>query len=428
MTRQFAPSTSISITRLAVVVALAAMLTSSCTIRERVAPDVAIPQVSAPVERTVGLYFSPEFRAFEVTDEADPVVDVRLRVGEDSMPVLRAAVESNFASVVEIDDLAAAGQVTPPVDAVIEPRIDHFALRPLGGYGAQFDAEIHFGITLRAPAGEPLGNWTAGGRGSQRFYFWRALSPQGLALKRALGNAAVAVARSFREQPEAVRWLQGLPPGEATAPAAEMLTESAPGGTAVRGIYPGIVAASADPANAPDPASEFIVADLRARGAWSLRLEVENIGSRPLRVRSDEILLTGAGPEDRRPVPGETLAQLVSAGYQSGPIAQPPQGSGAAGIVATGLQLLIEAALLEQSESETAMYELLYGSDQFPDGTVAPGAAAAGYVHFLVPPEAGPRPDSALVVPVVDPAKARRYVLRLPLPAPNSGGDGSGGR
>lgn len=406
-------------------VLLAGIVLSGCAGTATLDPQFTPQADSAPIPRSVGVYYSPELRAYEATvvpryQEAE----LTLPLGQASVSLLRQALAGIFEDVVEVGSRPLPSRPDSRFDALIEPRIENFTFRPMRTGGWRFWTVIRYGLTIRAPDGHEITRWTVRGSSAvadaDDLWVWSSYTIPERAVEGAMQNAAEALAASFEEVPEAVRWRHGQPVDAGTAPATGQITQFQPqsGDYQIRGRYEPVVAVSADPYKSPDPATENITADLRKAGAFSVRLAVENLGGRRLLFRRPEIALRFPDGTALEPVSGAYLsAALTTRRTRVGGIANPP-GGGLATLIVGAANLLIALRNQAASESETAqatVYELLYRSDELQDGHLGPGKTAQGYVHFRVPPRLREAEGMTLSVPVVDLDTATRYVVALPL-------------
>jgi hypothetical protein len=404
---------------------LAGVLLSGCAGTATLDPQFTPQADSDPIPKSVGVTYSPELRAYETT--VVPRIhegELTLPLGHASVSLLRRVFPSIFEDVVEAGSRPSPSRRLARLDAVIEPRIDDFTFRALRTGGWRFWTVIRYSLTIRAPDGREIARWTV--RGSSAVadaddrWVWSSHTILERAIESAMQSAVQALAASFEEVPEAVRWRRGQPVDAGTAPAAGQITEFGPqsGEYRMRGLYESVVAVAADPYKSPDPATENIMADLRKAGAFSFLLAVENLGGRRLLFRRPEIALRFPDGTALEPVSGSYLsAALTTKRTRVGGIANPPGGGLAAAIVGVA-NLIILLRNQGASESETAqatVYELLYRSDELKDGRLGPGETAQGYVHFRVPPRLREAEGMTLSVPVVDLDTATRYVVSLPL-------------
>ncbi|NIR59581.1 MAG: hypothetical protein GWO02_08680 [Gammaproteobacteria bacterium] len=184
------------------------------------------------------------------------------------------------------------------------------------------------------------------------------------------------------------------------------------------------MAISADPYRAPDPSSEGIRADPGSAGVFSSLVAVENLGERRLLLRRPEITLAFPDGTTIEPVSGSYLAAaLATKRSRLSAIGNLP---GAAGAVANIVNLVIALRNYAAFESETAeatVYRLLYERDELGDASLEPRQRVEGYVHFHVPPNLRDAGAMTLIIPVVEPDTATRYIVSLPLDTRDGGAD-----
>jgi len=189
----------------------AAAIISGCTMTMTFPLEATIdrPPSVTPVPLAVGVYYSPEFRAYEH-------VRVRQKMrfvapfGQASVALFDRVLPMIFEGVVPVASPPPLGEGGPKLAAVIEPKIEAFDFDwpVVLAFGA-YTAEVTYRFTLYSPEGNPFASWTVRGDGN----------PVGLqagvpkAIDLAMEDAAKKFMAGFRDVPEVRRWLRqaGIP-------------------------------------------------------------------------------------------------------------------------------------------------------------------------------------------------------------------------
>lgn len=227
-------------------------------------PTVDLPQSIPQVPMTIGVYQSPEFRAYE-----SAVKPYRFPVGQASASLFQEIFPKAFKKVVWVENPPPITKAEPQLSAVIEPRIDEFQFYSLGVGGSFKWAEIRYGFTVYSPDGAKLASWTVKGGGESSLAMDQAVNY-------AMQEAAWRFITGFNDIPEAKRWAQGLQQEGAQAAEAGQTTGSTPefGKEAVLGGYPGIMSFSADANPEINGQSVELNARLKESGLLPIRVEI----------------------------------------------------------------------------------------------------------------------------------------------------------
>ncbi len=371
-------------------------------------PTVDLPQSVPQVQLTVGVYQSPEFRDYELITKP-----FRIPVGQASTSLFQELFPKTFKKVVWVESPPPITTVEPQFSVVIEPQIDEFQFYPLVvGRSFKVWVEIHYGFTVYSPDGAVLASWTVKGVGESTGDL-----AMGRAVNYAMQEAAQRFITSFNDVPEAKRWVQGLPQQGSQASKTLQTMRSAPefAEGAVLGVYPGVVAVSADVNSTPEGQSAEIHASLKTAGLLAIRVLIKNQGSNRLLFRRRDISLVRTDGTEISSLPASTFAVLsVKPSVVSGPGYYSDLGS-------LGLFLPLLIGYWGPIESEKRDREAnlsIYRDKELYDTTLTKGSSVQGYVYFVVPEGGASLEDLKLVVPVIDFDATTWYIVRLPLTLP----------
>lgn len=369
-------------------------------------PMVDLPQSVTQVPMTIGVYESPDFRAYEYIADR-----YTLPVGQASVSLFQELFPKTFKKVVWLETPPPINTAGQKLSAIIEPRIEGFQLYALSvGQGFKIWAEIHYGFTVYSTDGVVLASWTVKGGGESS-----------LTIDQAVNNAMQEVSwrfiTGFNDSPEAKRWAEGLLQKGAEANGSAQTTHSAPqfGKEAVVGVYPGIVAVSAE-AN-PDMKGQSVELSthLKESGLLPIRVEVKNRGDHRLLIRHRDITIVRPDGTEIGSLPASIFAALSVKPHMKGWTA--PAGVGV-GALPLGFAGLLNAAAISAEYKELNTCLSIYQDKELYDTTLTRGRSVQGYAYFFVPVEVASLEDLKLVVPVIDFDSATRYIVRLPLKLP----------
>jgi hypothetical protein len=207
--------------RLAAAVTLA--LVSACG-AQRLSTQAQLPPPL--VERQpvrVGVYYSKEFREY-VHKETRGQVDYEVTLGPAHVINLDWLLKAMFAEVVPVEDPTRAGEVTPPLALVLEPRFEEYSfLTPKDVAGEAFIVTIRYLLTVYDGGGARVDAFTYTGYGREDGRALANKEPLQIATQRAMRDAGAKVAVELPDQ-DAVRLLlrgPAAPDAPAAAPAVE---------------------------------------------------------------------------------------------------------------------------------------------------------------------------------------------------------------
>ncbi len=365
-------------------------------------PTVDLPQSVPQVQLTVGVYQSPEFRAYELITKP-----FRIPVGQASTSLFQELFPKTFKKVVWVESLPPISTGEMQLSAIIEPQIDAFQFYPLVvGRSFRVWVEIHYGFTVYSPDGVVLASWTVKGGGESN-----GIGP---AVNYAMQEAAWRFITSFNDVPEAKRWVQGLPQQGAQANEAAQTTRPDPefAEGAVLGVYPDVVAVSADANPEMKGQSVVISTRLKESGLLAIRVEVKNDGGHRLLIRRRDIAIVLPDGTEISSLSASTFAALGVKPRMKGWTA--PSGVGVWALPTVFASLANLAAIgAERKELETHLS--IYQDKELYDATLTRGRSVQGYVYFFVPEEVVSLEELKLVLPIIDFDSATWYIVRLPM-------------
>ncbi len=376
-------------------------------------PIVDLPPSVPRIQKTVGVYQSPEFSNYQQTAKVYNAPDQKIPLGPASVSLFQELFSKAFDKVVWLESLPPITTGAPQISAVIEPQVDAFQVfsqRVGNDYKAW--AEIHYKFTVYNPGGEVLTSWMVEGVGEST-----AADMLGKAVNYAMQEAAWRFITSFNDIPEAKRWLQGVSQQGAIAAESSQTTRSAPGFAkgAVLGTYPGIVTVSADSNPKPSGQSVEVSTRLKELGLVAIRVEIKNQGSHRLLLRRRDIGLVYPDGKEISSLPAYTFSSLgVTPGIMLAPHGNVYSGAqlfNLFGAIVNTLSIISDRKELEANLS-------IYRDKELYDTTLTKGRSVQGYVYFLVPERGARLDDLKLAVPVIDYDAATWYIVRIPLTLP----------
>ena len=152
-----------------------------------------------PLPATVGVYYSPAFRAYAGTRTArglDSLDRYHLALGEPSTALFDWVMPAAFEKTVVVRAKPPLNGGEEELDGVIEPRITGFTL-----------TSISYEITLYAPSGEVIASLPANGSYPGVIYGARRAKQ---AMSFAMRDASAAFLTKLSEQPQIKQWIADL--------------------------------------------------------------------------------------------------------------------------------------------------------------------------------------------------------------------------
>lgn len=196
---------------IAALFALPILLVGCSTSTISVNPTAEGLAVPARLPLTIGIYYAPEFRAYEsvcyrpvLVEDCHPkgVRALIFPVGQASVTLLDQALALLFERSVPFPANPAPATVGPPVAAILEPTLVEFHYGWSGYASPAFRwTEVTHRFLLRSPQGDLVASWTVTGAGKADAW--------DQAFERALRDAVRQFVATFRAVPEVQQWLQG---------------------------------------------------------------------------------------------------------------------------------------------------------------------------------------------------------------------------
>ncbi len=167
-----------------------------------------LPAAAEPMPARVGVYYSPEFRAYMHSGEQGGDT-WNFPLGPASVNIYDGAFAAVFTKTVPVDRLPPQPAGGPVLDAVIEARIVGFDFNLPLLKTSTFSSQITYNYILYSPDGARIASWTVTGFGAKRgqFGFDFARWP-GESADLAMQDAASKFVTGFRTLPEVMNWLR----------------------------------------------------------------------------------------------------------------------------------------------------------------------------------------------------------------------------
>ena len=180
-------------------IALAGCGNSSRAFYVEVEAVAEVPPLIEPLPATVGVYYSPEFRAFagsKTVRSRDSVVSYHFALGEPSTALFDWVMPAAFEKTLKVRAKPPLSGGAGDLDGVIEPRINGFTL-----------TSISYEITLYAPSGAVIASLSANGSYPGEIYGDRRAMQ---AMSTAMRDASAAFLTKVSEQPQIKQWIADL--------------------------------------------------------------------------------------------------------------------------------------------------------------------------------------------------------------------------
>jgi hypothetical protein len=393
-----------------------ALLVSGCTLKFEGRPVVDAPAPSERVARSVGIFYSREFREYKHV-ESDPSGTIEFELGSGSVALFDSVFDALFDSTSTVNTAELAVDDWIGIDHVLSPSIRRFefdfGVKRAGYY---VDVNIEYGFTLYGRDGRVIDNWTIKGHGltvrGQNADFDGATSL-------AMEDAARNFVRGFRQVaekhwgPEVFRYTT-VAEAPRIAKRADLPTGFGP--DAVTGMYADAATVIADPYVEPGrQATAFPSLDLRAAQVVPIRVHVRNDGPHRLETHRSSIVARLADGTEVRQLDDDALRALMTpyrGRWFGGPFGP---GVGMLPVLFAGLANVAEAeAEAEAGRTGVAALDVR----AFEVATLDQGDVADGFVYFWRGGFRGSVREATLVVPVADIEAKKVYSAEIPLRGP----------
>lgn len=167
-----------------------------------------LPQAAERMPARVGVYYSPEFRAYVHSGEKGGDT-WNFPLGQASVNIYDQAFATIFTKTVPVGQLPPQPAGGPVLDAVIEPRIVGFDFTLPFLKTSTYSSQITYSYILYSPDGARIASWTVTGFGAKhgQMGFDFARWP-GESADLAMQDAASKFVTGFRTVPEVMSWLR----------------------------------------------------------------------------------------------------------------------------------------------------------------------------------------------------------------------------
>jgi len=201
-----------SISKIFFFLGIACILISGCTYTHVSRLDIKLDHIPyAPrIPLAVGIYYSPEFRNYELSHSGGPHQWV-VPIGNASTKLFRQILPMVFDFVTLVEQRPPHSKPTPFSIAIIEPRIEDFDFTfPFVFFPfANYTAEITYRFILYSMDGTPYTSFAITGYGERTwgFDYLTHATPIGEATEYALQDVVKKLLTDFHNIPEVKRWL-----------------------------------------------------------------------------------------------------------------------------------------------------------------------------------------------------------------------------
>ncbi len=187
---------------------LVALLLTACTNTVPVVSTLPTPVVRK-LPLTMGVLYSEKFRTFDHFEQIFQGPKWHIEVGRANMQLFNELFEGVFREAVQIADFDTLEEVVPPIDGIIEPRIEEYAfITPRDTGLDQYAVTIKYRFYLFDPDGALVASWPVIGYGNSPDRALKDSASLHEATREAMRDAAATIALEARRQPEVREWLQ----------------------------------------------------------------------------------------------------------------------------------------------------------------------------------------------------------------------------
>ncbi len=175
----------------------------------QVKPALAIPRaLIKPIDMEVGVFYSPEYRAFEHR-ETRWGSDWKIALGAEHVRMTDNLLSQAFAKTTRLEKFPTEGAVAP-VKAIIEPRIEQYSFITPRDTGSEFYAvTIKYRLNLDSPSGALIDSFQFTGYGTAASGGMSSEKPLLAATVTAMRDAAAKFLVQFPEQASVKRLALG---------------------------------------------------------------------------------------------------------------------------------------------------------------------------------------------------------------------------
>ena len=371
------------------VVSISASLCFGCGFKQTLKINPPLEQLPEVAREPccVGVYYSPDFRAYEHRRASGPHWFIA-PLGEASVAMFDRVFPMVFEKVVQVADLPPFLEKQDDIVAVIEPRIEAFHFR----LGFEKDSElcsVTYRITVYTLEGVPVSSWTVKGKGAASYMGgWKHinLDMQDAAIKfikgfrESLGKGNLAFLSKSRVQ----EYQESTPPLDKT-----------------------LVFAVAQPFVNPERLKEEFGIPLNEAGIIVIKVSFRNDGEQTLLVRGSDIhLVLSDGKRIAPACPMALTSRLEEVSHAGGAVAA---------ILGAPLGLLVTfAGGAEKSKKRIELINKLQAK-QLGERVLGKSDAAEAFVYFI-PAQGTPAfNEASLAFCVIEPDTARGVRVELPL-------------
>ncbi len=379
-------------------------LVTGCSAPVKLHPPVPDPPNCAKLQKSVGIYHSEKFLAYEKSDvQYANQFEVDYPLGEASNDLLLNTYPYIFERWQRLTSMPSGAEGNRTFDAFLQPDIESFLFYS-GSAEGPFWAEILYTFTLYENNGTALYSWKVKGWSENPD---EKGDPIRSVPEKAMSNAAIKFANSFQEVPELRRWSLGLPLENTSVPQSGQKTSEIAefGGLTQEGSYEGVVRV-----RARFPAVKTEDTRQRDSGPASIHLLVKNEGERKIRVDPTAFRFTTTEGKEFEPISSSFAASMLITRYTRLPPIAP--GIGLAAI--PGLIVALANAAEDMAERKELRERLaILKRDTLRETVLSKGESIEGLVFFpmqVCPPKAG-----EIKVPIVPFGSTERYIVKLSL-------------
>lgn len=187
---------------------LALMLAGGCSTTAPIPDNFPDPVVS-PIQMSVGVRYTDEFRSYTYTEAAPGEHKWVVTMGDANVAMFESVLGSMFAETVQLDGTESPRALSRRVDLVIQPEVESYEFAIPTDWGTNaFTVWITYRVNVLTPEGDLVVSWPVRAYGQSRYKVFNADDSLADATTMALRDAGAFVTLNFEDEPRIREWLR----------------------------------------------------------------------------------------------------------------------------------------------------------------------------------------------------------------------------
>jgi hypothetical protein len=172
-------------------------------------PDAFPDPVVSPIQMSVGVRYTEEFRTYTYTEAAPGEHRWVVTMGDANVAMFQSVLGSMFTETVELDGSESPRALARRVDLVIQPEVESYEFAIPTDWGTNaFTVWITYRVNVLTPQGDLVVSWPVRAYGQSRYKVFNADDSLADATTMALRDAGAFVTLNFEDEPRIREWLR----------------------------------------------------------------------------------------------------------------------------------------------------------------------------------------------------------------------------